>query len=104
MLVKKETLANLAYRPFVGLCATLQAEKEKLEIFLAPYLFVSKVAAQAVVWPICVISSFCLSRKFGWHFFFEKRNNIEIITDQQTKNSDELTSGQIIAVVQAIYY
>jgi hypothetical protein len=36
--------------------------------------FVSKVAAQTVVWPICVLSPFCLSRKLGWHFFFEKRN------------------------------
>jgi hypothetical protein len=34
------------------------------------YPFVSKVTAQAVVWPICVLSpSFCLSLKLGGTFF-----------------------------------
>jgi hypothetical protein len=31
--------------------------------------FVLKVAEQAYVWPVCVLSTFCLSQKLGWHFF-----------------------------------
>jgi hypothetical protein len=54
-------------------CRTKRNKREQKKSRKA-YPFVSKVAAQAVVWPVCVLSTFCLSRKLGWHFFFEKRN------------------------------